>query len=158
MSIAVRRLTPADDLAGWIAAHWHGDVIVIRERAFRAEELDGFVAVRNGIVGGVLSFVAMEDTLQLVSLDASYRREGIGTSLVAAAVAHAGELGLRRVVLTTTNDNATALIFWQRLGFRLVALRPGAIDRTRHLKPTLPELGENDIPIRDELDLELLLP
>ena len=39
-----------------------------------------------------------------------------------------------------------------------VALRPGAIDRTRHLKPTLPELGENDIPIRDELDLELLLP
>jgi hypothetical protein len=48
-----------------------------------------------------------------------------------------------------------ALRFYQRRGFRLVALHPGAVDDSRRrLKPEIPELGEYGIPIRDELVLE----
>ena len=58
-------------------------------------------------------------------------------------------------MLTTTNDNVDALRFYQRRGFRLVALRPGAVDdaRARH-KPAIPGTGAHGIPLRDELDLE----
>lgn len=157
MSITVRPLTQADDLTCWFVRNWGGDVMVAHGRVFRPEELSGLVAERADQVGGVLTWVVEGDTMEFVSLDASQRREGIGSRLVEEGIAIAREQGLRRILLTTTNDNSTALIFWQHQGFRLVALRPDAVTATRHLKPTLPQLGENGIPIRDELEMELVL-
>ena len=58
----------------------------------------------------------------------------------------------------TTNDNLPALGLYQRHGFRLVALHPGAVDRARLVKPSIPALGHPGIPMRDELVLELRLP
>jgi acetolactate synthase regulatory subunit len=57
------------------------------------------------------------------------------------------------VRLVTTNDNMRALRFYQRRGFRLVALNAGALDRSRELKPEIPATGMNGIPLRDELVL-----
>ncbi len=59
--------------------------------------------------------------------------------------------------LITTNDNTPALRFYQRRGFRLVALRPGAIDAARRLKPGIPAVGLDGIPLRDEIELEQAL-
>jgi hypothetical protein len=54
-----------------------------------------------------------------------------------------------------TNDNVEALRFYQRKGFRLRALRAGAVDEARRsLKPTIPETNDG-ICIRDELELVL---
>jgi hypothetical protein len=47
------------------------------------------------------------------------------------------------------------LRFYQRRGFRLAALRPGAVDETRRAKPSLPLTGDYGIPIHDEIDLTL---
>ena len=157
MTITVRRLTDEDDLAGWLTLHWGSDGVVSHGRVFRADELEGLVAERNGLRGGVLTWVEEGDTTELVSLDASTRREGIGSNLVTAAIEQARERGNRRLILTTTNDNCTALIFWQRLGFRMTALRPGGALESRKLLPGSPEVGENGIPVRDEIDLELRL-
>jgi hypothetical protein len=63
--------------------------------------------------------------------------------------------GARRVWLATTNDNLDALAFYQRRGFRLAELRPGAVDAARRLKPTIPAVGAHGIPMRDELELVL---
>jgi hypothetical protein len=69
----------------------------------------------------------------------------------AAAAAGAG-----RLWLVTTNDNVDALRFYQRRGFRLHALHPGAVDRSRAtLKPEIPPLGAHGIPLRDELVLTI---
>jgi hypothetical protein len=58
----------------------------------------------------------------------------------------------------TTNDNLGALAFYQRLGFRLSALRPGAVDEARAtLKPEIPATGEEGLPLRDELELSFPL-
>jgi hypothetical protein len=65
--------------------------------------------------------------------------------------------GVAVLRLTTTNDNLTALRFYQRRGFRIAAVRPGAVAAARRLKPTIPELGEHGIPIRDEIELALTL-
>ena len=56
--------------------------------------------------------------------------------------------------MTTTNDNVDALRFYQRRGFRIAEIRPGAVDRSRaSVKPSIPLLGEYGIPLRDEIDL-----
>jgi hypothetical protein len=48
-----------------------------------------------------------------------------------------------------------ALRFYQRRGFRLAELHAGAVDRSRAtLKPSIPEIGDHGIPIRDELVME----
>jgi len=66
--------------------------------------------------------------------------------------------GCRRVWLVTTNDNVDALAFYQRRGFRLAALHRAAVTEAREtLKPEIPEVARNGIPIRDELELELEL-
>ncbi len=51
--------------------------------------------------------------------------------LIEAVRAEAKRLGCHQVTLTTTNDNIGALRFYQRRGFRLAAIRPGAVDRAR---------------------------
>jgi hypothetical protein len=60
-------------------------------------------------------------------------------------------------LVTTTNDNLAALRFYQRAGFRFAELRPGAVSEARSLKPSIPETGNDGIPIRDEIDLVLEL-
>ena len=59
--------------------------------------------------------------------------------------------------LITTNDNLNALRFYQKRGFELVAVHRHAVDESRKIKPEIPLVGENGIPIRDELGLELAL-
>ena len=89
---------------------------------------------------------------------AGQRRRGIGRALLDAAVAALDAEGAHRVWLVTTNDNLTALRLYQQAGFRLSALRAGALDEVRRtLKPSIPEIGEHGIPLRDELELQLAL-
>ncbi len=62
-----------------------------------------------------------------------------------------------RLWLVTTNDNTDALAFYQRRGWDLVAVHRRAVDDARSLKPGIPSLGKGRIPIRHELELELVL-
>ncbi|WP_208896861.1 GNAT family N-acetyltransferase [Streptomyces incarnatus] len=75
------------------------------------------------------------------------------TTLVRAARG----VGSGRLWLVTTNDNVRDLRFYQRYGFDLVAVHRDAVARSRALKPTIPRLGMDGIPIRHELELELRL-
>ena len=63
--------------------------------------------------------------------------------------------GCTRLWGITTNDNLPALAFYQKRGFRIVAVRPGAIERARVMKPSIPLCGLDSIPIRDEIELEI---
>jgi GNAT superfamily N-acetyltransferase len=95
--------------------------------------------------------------VEVTSLTAWPQWRGVGTILL-EAVAEAGRAtGGVRLWLVTTNDNLDALRFYQRRGLRLAALRPGAVDEARRLKPTIPQFGDTGIAIRDELVLEMPL-
>ena len=86
----------------------------------------------------------------------AHRRRGIGRGLLEATADALRATGVRRAWLTTTNDNLVALRLYQQAGWRLSALRAGALDEVRRtLKPTIPEIGEHGIPLRDELELEI---
>ena len=93
---------------------------------------------------------------ELLTLHARRQFEGTGSALLSALQGIARSAGCTRLSVVTTNDNVDALRFYQRRGFRLARLRPGAVDESRAaLKPEIPTSGSHGIPLRDELVLEM---
>ena len=111
---------------------------------------------RDDRLVGLATYDAAGAEAELASLAVAsdWRRQGVGGGLLEAVVAEVRRCGVGRVWLVTTNDNLAALALYQRHGFRLTAVRPGAVDRARALKPEIPDVAANGIPIRDELLLE----
>jgi ribosomal protein S18 acetylase RimI-like enzyme len=158
-SIDVRQLTPADH-------EWAADALATglggRLQARRGELIDvledeGLIAWLTGRRVGLLTHrpdgVARMELSALLSVD---RGRGVATALVAELVRVARASGMREIRVTTTNDNLTALAFYQRRGFRLVELRAGAVDASRRtIKPAIGEVGPSGLPIRDEIELAL---
>lgn len=142
----------------WLVAElWGSEVVAVHGSLFRPAELPGYIAERSGRLVGLLTYDIAGDMLEIVTLNAIERRAGIGTLLIDAAVQAARRAGCQEIRLTTTNDNVDALRFYQRRGFRLAELRPGAVDRSRRDKPEIPRTGDYGIPLRDEIDLVLLV-
>jgi DNA-3-methyladenine glycosylase I len=157
VSVATVRLEPVAD-AGWlqqfIVDHWGAPGMVTRGRLWIGEDLTAIRAVDGDEVVGLVSWRANPDDWEIISVDSLRRGERIGTRLLDAAVELARRGGARRAWLTTTNDNLDALRFYQKRGWRLVAVYPGAVAESRKVKPSIPAIGSYGIPIRDEIELE----
>jgi ribosomal protein S18 acetylase RimI-like enzyme len=133
-----------------------------RMQARRGELMDalgggGLVAAAGAQRVGLLCWrLGPESSAEITALavDRESRRRGVGRALLDAAAAALRELGVDRVWLVTTNENLEALALYQKAGYRLTALHAGAIDDLRRrLKPSIPEVASNGIPIHDELEL-----
>jgi len=140
-----------------IVERWGEPIVVGRGRVWTPVELPGFAAFEDDRCVGLLTYEIEGDALEIVTIDALVEGQGIGTALLRAVEEVARAQGCRRLRLVTTNNNVRALLFYQRAGFRLVALVPGAVEESRKLKPSIPELDAAGLPIRDELHLELPL-
>jgi ribosomal protein S18 acetylase RimI-like enzyme len=131
---------------------------VAHGRVYHPHALPGFAACdAAGEIVGLITYCLEGDDCEIVTLDSLRPGQGLGSALIDAVVGVARAAGCRRVWLITTNDNLNALRFYQKRGFRLLALYPNALEETRRLKPGLPRLGQEGIPLRDELALELPL-
>jgi DNA-3-methyladenine glycosylase I len=97
------------------------------------------------------------EACEIVSLDSTIETIGIGSALIQAVRDTAASAGCKRLWLVTTNDNMAALRFYQKRGFVLVAVHRNALDESRRLKPEIPLVGIDGIPLRDEIELELSL-
>ena len=98
-----------------------------------------------------MTFRDLADEVEILALVAETRRRGVGTALLGALLDLKTDSTIRVV---TTNDNLNALRFYQRRGFRIREVRPGAVDAARvNLKPSIPVTGELGIAIRDEIEL-----
>ena len=64
---------------------------------------------------------------------------------------------LKRIELITTNDNLNAMRFYQKRGFDMVKLYHNALEISRKLKPSIPEVGEFGIPLRHEIEFEMVI-
>jgi GNAT superfamily N-acetyltransferase len=141
-------------MIAWLMVEfWGSELQVVHQSVYRPAELPGLIAERAGRVVGLLTYQVSDEMLEVVTLNAIERRTGVGTVLMEAVVADARQLRCQEIRLTTTNDNLDAIRFYQRRGLRLVALRPGAVDRARLEKPQIPRVGDYGIPLRDEIDL-----
>jgi ribosomal protein S18 acetylase RimI-like enzyme len=118
---------------------------------------EGLVAEADGSPTGLLAFRAADrDELELAALVVTILGQGIGSALVDAFLAEARSRGAARVWVVTTNDNLDAMRLYQRRGFRITTVRPGAVDDAREtLKPSIGRVAANGIPIRDEIELAI---
>ena len=140
-----------------LTENWGSTVMVTRGRTHRADTLPGFIAVLDGKPAGLITYEVVGDEYEITSLNSLVEGKGIGSALVDAVKNAASDTGCRRLWLITTNDNTAALRFWQKRGFKLVAVYPDAIAQSRQIKPEIPLVGSDGIPIRDEIELDITL-
>ena len=140
-----------------VVERWGAPLVVGRGRAWNPVELPGFAAFDGERCVGLVTYEIDGEACEIVTIDALVEGAGIGTALLEAVERAAREQGCARVQLVTTNNNLRALAFYLKRGFRLVRLVPDALVESRKLKPSISEVDEHGLPIRDELHLELPL-
>jgi ribosomal protein S18 acetylase RimI-like enzyme len=155
-TIEVRPIRPADRSAvdALTIRFWGETRVVDLDGVVDTSGLPGAVAVADGELAGAVTWRRAGDALRIVTIASLREGIGVGRTLLAAAEAEARRMAAARIMLSTTNDNLRALGFYQRAGFVLVALHPGAVARMRAHKPAIPAVADNGIPIRDQIDLE----
>lgn len=120
----------------------------------RPEQLDGYVFENGDEWIGLVTFLIRDGECEITSLDSLREGQGIGTKLIYTVLEEARKKNCRRLFLITTNDNLNALGFYQKRGFELVKIHRGAVNESRKIKPGIPLIGMNSIPLRDEIELE----
>lgn len=154
----IRPLDASD--TGWvlnfITERW-GYPIVAHGVIYYPHGLPGFVAIQEDEKVGLITYQLQGDSCEIVTLDSLRPSAGIGTALIKAVREVAARSGCRRLWLITTNDNLHALRFYQKRGFVLVQVYRNALEVSRKLKPSISLVGRDDIPLRDEIELEMPL-
>ena len=160
MSPPVIRSVNEEDRA-WIeqtlVEHWGATRVVSRGQVHQAELLPGFLALDGRFRVGLVKYHIVGDQCEIVCLRSLREGMFIGSKLLDCVKEVARAAGCRRMWLITTNDNMPALGFYQKRGWRLAAVYRGALEESRRLKPELPLVGLDGIPLCDEIELELLL-
>jgi ribosomal protein S18 acetylase RimI-like enzyme len=134
---------------------WGAETVVVHETVYRPAELPGFAAKRGDEILGILTYHLEGEACEIVTLDAWRTGLGVGTALIEPVKQAAGRKKCRRLWLVTTNDSLPALRFYQKRGFIIATVHVNAIEKDRRLKPEIPLIGPSDIPIKDEIELEM---
>ncbi len=144
-------------MASLLTEHWGSARSVSRGRIYQADELPGFIAVHQNKPVGLITYNIDMKECEITTMNSLIEGKGIGSALVDAVKGVAITAKCKRLWLITTNDNTHALHFYQKYGFLLVAVHRNAIEKSRLLKPEIPLTGNDGIPIRDEIELEMKL-
>ncbi len=135
---------------------WAGPALAVNGSLRDSRTLPGIAAVNEaGAILGYLLYELREAECEIMALESLRPGSGIGTALIERVKAVARELCIQNIIVTTTNDNTHAIRFYQKRGFTLRALRLNMLDLSRKLKPGIPFLGNDGIPLRDEIELEI---
>jgi len=159
LPLQVRPLSTED--SEWVRQftieHWGNTIVVAHGKVYHPHTLPGFVAILKGDRVGLLTYSLEDEHCEIVTINSTKPGIGIGTVLIKAVTQVAREAGCKRLWLMTTNDNLDALCFYQKCGFSLVAVHRHAVDAARQLKPGIPLIGNDQIPLHDEIELEMIL-
>lgn len=143
---------------GWVkkvaTEVWGSPQILSKGTMFEVASLSGFIADQLHSPIGVILYHIDQRACEIVAMYSGIEKQGIGTKLIELVKAVAVQRNCTRVWLQTTNDNTRSLRFYQKRGFTIVAIRTNVIDAQRKTK-TIPLIGNDGIPIRDEIELEL---
>jgi GNAT superfamily N-acetyltransferase len=156
MKIYLKPISKADKnwVREFITKHWGSPQIVARGKVNKVDDLPGFIAYLGDKAVGLITYKTEGSDCEIVSLDSIEEKKGIGIMLINKVKQIAQEKKCKRVVVVTTNDNLNALGFYQRRGFILTRVYSNALEASRKIKPQIPLIGMNKIPLRDEIELE----
>lgn len=155
------RIRPiVDEDRTWVAfvlsENWGSTLIITRGKSHQADRLPGLIALSNDKPVGLMTYNIENAEMEIISLNSLTEGKGIGSALIEAGRIEAISSHCSRIWLITTNDNLYALRFYQKRGFHIKAIYPGALEESRKLKQEMPLLGIDEIPLRDEIELEMI--
>ncbi len=144
----------AHTVAEFFVKQWGSPKMVVSSGVYDCSVLDGFAALDGkGDIIGLITFDRKETEVEIISLDSLVEGRGIGSMLLECTEQLAHAEHIKQMTLLTTNDNLNALKFYQKRGYRLNRIFPGAVAEARKIKPSIPLIGDHGIPLRDELQL-----
>ncbi len=155
MTRAVIQQSDRQAVADFVERHWGSTKVMSNGKVYYPHELEGFIEWSDKEIVGLLTMTVDNNAMEVLTLNSVLEGRRIGSSLMLDAITQARDRGLDRLWLTTTNDNLKGIGFYQRLGFRMVRVNVGAVDDARKVKPQIPEVGHDGIPVRDEIVMEL---
>jgi len=145
---------PKNKIIEFFKLHWGSTKMVISSGVYDCSTLDGFAVLNEeGQIIGLITYVIKDDECEIISLDSTEEGKGIGTALVKEVENLATKKKCQLLKLITTNDNLLALKFYQKRGFILSKIIHNAVEEARKIKPEIPLIGNDGIPIRDEIEL-----
>ncbi|MPM35604.1 hypothetical protein SDC9_82197 [bioreactor metagenome] len=139
----------------FISSHWFSTDMVVKGELVDMTVLDGFAVYDNEAVIGLVTYRIRSNECEIMSLDSLRGKQGIGTALVNKVIEIAREKKCTKIKLVTTNDSINAIRFYQKRGFDMTNLYRNALNVSRELKPSIPLLGDFDIPIKHEIEFEM---
>jgi ribosomal protein S18 acetylase RimI-like enzyme len=145
------------EVTAFLKERWMGPEVVSKGK-LRNAGLLARVIVKDpcGKIAGLATYEIdkADRSCELVTLDSTLEGQGIGGMLLSAVENAAAEAGCKRIWLITTNDNLKAAAFYQEKGYVRVAVHENAMEKSRELKPSIPLVGIDGVPIRDEWEFE----
>jgi len=140
-----------------LTEQWGSTTIITRGISHLADELQGFIAYLDGKRVGLITYTISNNECEGITLNSFIEGKGVGRVLIDTMKEVARKQRCKRLWFITTNDNLKALRYYQRHGFILAALYKNAIEQSRKIKPEIPLIGLDGIPLRDEIELEMKL-
>ena len=134
---------------------WGAPYLAINGKLWDSHTMPGYAAVCGDDVLGYLLYEFHDGVCEIMVLESVAQGIGIATALIEQVKKITKANGFNRVIVQTSNDNTHAFRFYQRRGFTIREIRLGAMNNARKLKPSIPFIGENGIPLRDEIEFEI---
>lgn len=141
----------------FIVQQWYTMKMVVHGESIDMGNADGFYACEGDEIIGLITYRINGKEMEILSLDSLQEGRGIGTELLNTVIAKAKETGMQKIMLITTNDNLSALRFYQKRGFDMSRLYCNALAQARKIKPEIPLIGMDGIPLKHEIELEMIL-
>lgn len=157
--LKIRPAVPSDNL--WLeelmTKDWGGLPLVVRGKKYYPSQLNGIIAEDENGIAGFLFYEVRENDCEIIVLEVFDKFKGTGTILLDQLKAIAHSKKCSRIYLMTTNDNLDALRFYQKRDFHICGVHVDSVKISRKIKPTISKIGDYNIPVRDEIDLEFIL-
>ena len=158
MSAFVRAVEDKSEFLQLMLDHWGSHSMMVGLNVYDCADLDllGIFDAADAAMA-YASWTLRDDVAILCVLHAVAPGQGAAIQLLDAVKDAARTRGAARMRALLTNDNMPGLAFYQKHGFRFSALYVEAIDAFRSVIPTIIRTGYMDIPVRDTLELEIVL-
>ena len=141
----------------FIINHWFTTKMIVRGKEIDMTDTDGFYVVEREEIIALITYIIYGKSMEIMSLDSLIENHGIGTLLLEQVIEEAKRIGCKKIVLITTNDNINAIRFYQKRGFDMARLFRNAMEVSRKMKPEIPLIGDNSIPLKHEIEFEMIL-
>lgn len=156
----IQNVTPEDreQVIQFLINYWHSTEMVLSSGIYDCSQLPAFIVKdKQNVIIALITYLIEDERCEIMSLDSLVEGQGLGSQLIHFVIEEAMKKGCQYVDVTTTNDNLNAVAFYQKRGFVLHELKSNVVAMCRKIKPEIPLIGYNNIPIRDEIVLRKII-